>query len=193
VNCSAAILRQWRREDPDRLLQAALSQAERLAELAPEVEALRVQIASLHQQLEVKTKRIAELQAALEAAQRAAHRQAAPFRLEPQKRAVTPKRPGRKRGHPGAFRRKPDHIDEDIEVQLCSCPHCGGTQFKDQHTLEQLIEDIPPVRPHVTRLTTYQGTCVQCGQSLRSTHPLQMSLTIGAAGVQLGPRALALA
>jgi transposase len=193
VNCSAAILRQWRREDPDRLLQAALSQAERLAELAPGVEALRVQIASLHQQLEVKTKRIAELQAALEAAQRAAHRQAAPFRLEPQKRAVTPKRPGRKRGHPGAFRRKPDHIDEDIEVQLCSCPHCGGTQFKDQHTLEQLIEDIPPVRPHVTRLTTYQGTCVRCGQSLRSTHPLQMSLAIGAAGVQLGPRALALA
>ena len=193
MNCSAAILRQWRREDPDRLLQAALSQAERLAELAPGVEALRVQIASLHQQLEVKTKRIAELQAALEAAQRAAHRQAAPFRLEPQKRAVTPKRPGRKRGHPGAFRRKPDHIDEDIEVQLCSCPHCGGTQFKDQHTLEQLIEDIPPVRPHVTRLTTYQGTCVRCGQSLRSTHPLQMSLAIGAAGVQLGPRALALA
>ena len=193
MNCSAAILRQWRREDPDRLLQAALSQAERLAELAPEVEALRVHIASLYQQLEVKTKRIAELQAALQAAERAAHRQAAPFRLEPQKRAVTPKRPGRKRGHPGAFRRKPDHIDEDIEVQLCSCPHCGGTQFKDQHTLEQLIEDIPPVRPHVTRLTTYQGTCVQCGQSLRSTHPLQMSLAIGAAGVQLGPRALALA
>src|SRR5208283_862516 len=47
--------------------------------------------------------------------------------------------------------------------------------------------------PQVTRLTTYQATCVQCGQSLRSTHPLQMSLAIGAAGVQLGPRALAVA
>ena len=69
MNCSAAILRQWRREDPDRLLQAALSQAERLAELAPEVEALRFQNASLHQQLEVKTKRIAQLEEALAAAQ----------------------------------------------------------------------------------------------------------------------------
>src|SRR5260370_1197387 len=193
MNCSAAILRQWRREDPDRLLQAALSQAERLAEMAPEVEALRAQNASLHQQLEVKTKRIAELQAALQAAQRAAHRQAAPFRLEPQKRAVAPKPPGRKHGHPGAFRHNPEQIDEHIEVQLYSCPHCGGAQFKDQHTIEQLIEDIPPVRPHVTRLTTYQATCLQCGQSLRSTHPLQMSLAIGAAGVQLRPRALALA
>ena len=26
MNCSAAILTQWRREDPDRLLQAALSE-----------------------------------------------------------------------------------------------------------------------------------------------------------------------
>src|SRR4030081_359070 len=154
MNCSAAILTQWRREDPDRLLQAALSQAERLAEMAPQAEALRAQNAWLHQQVEVKTKRIAELQAALEAAQRAAHRQAAPFRIEAQKRAAAPKRPGRKHGHPGAFRHKPEQTDEHIEVQLCSCPHCGGAQFKDQHAIEQLIEDIPPVRPHVTRLTT---------------------------------------
>ena len=193
MNCSAAILRQWRREDPDRLLQAALSQAECLAEMAPELDALRAENASLHQQLEVKTKRIAQLEEALAAAQRAAHRQAAPFRVEPQKRALAPKRPGRKRGHPGAFRHQPDHIDEDLEAKLCSCPHCGGAQFKDQHTIEQLIEDLPPVRPHVTRLTTYQATCVGCGQSVRSQHPLQMSLAVGAAGVHLGPRALALA
>ena len=161
--------------------------------MAPELEALRVQNASLHQQLEVQTKRIAELQEALQAAERAAHRQAAPFRVEPQKRAVAPKRPGRKPGHPGAYRHKPDAIDEHLEVQLRSCPHCGGSQFKDPHTIEQLIEDIPPVRPHVTRLTTYQATCVSCGQRVRSEHPLQMSLAMGAAGVHLGPRALALA
>ena len=193
MNCSAAILSQWRREDPDRLLQAALSQAERLAEMAPEVEVLRAENASLYQQLEVTTKRLAQLEEALEAALRAAHRQAAPYRIEPQKRAVAPKRPGRQRGHPGAFRHKPDYLDEDIEVGLCSCPHCGGTQFKDQNAIEQLIEDILPVRPHVTRLTTYHATCVGCGQSVRSKHPLQMSLASGAAGVHLGPRALAVA
>ena len=193
MNVAAAMLRQWHREDPARLLQAALWQAERLAEMAPELEALRVQNASLHQEREVQTKRIAQLEEALQAAQRAAHRQAAPFRIEPQKRAVAPKRPGRKHGHAGAFRHKPDHIDEHIEVELCCCPHCGGSRFKDPHTIEQLIEDIPAVRPHVTRLTTYQATCVQCGQSVRSEHPLQMSLAIGAASVHLGPQALALA
>src|ERR1700724_4445466 len=193
MKITAGTLRQWHRENPARLLQAALLQAERLTEMAPELDALRTENASLHQQLEVKTKRIAQLEEALQAAQRAAHRQAAPFRVEPQKRAVAPKRPGRKRGHPGAFRHKPDYIDEDIEVGLCSVPYCGGTQFKDQNAIEQLIEDIPPVRPHVTRLTTYQATCVGCGQSVRSKHPLQMSLAIGAAGVHLGPRALAVA
>ena len=193
MKITAGILRQWHRENPARLLQAALLQAERLAQMAPELEALRVQNASLHQQLEVKTKRIAQLEEALATAQRVAHRQAAPFRVEPQKRSVAPKRPGRKRGHPGACRHKPDHIDEHLEIKLCSCPHCGGAQFKDQHRIEQLIEDIPPVHPHVRRLTTYQATCVGCGQSVRSEHPLQMSLAIGAAGVHLGPRALALA
>ena len=188
-----AILIRWRREDPDRLLQAALRQARELAELLPELDGLRSQSAMLRQQLEIQAKRIAQLEEALQGAQRAAHRQAAPFRVEPQKRSVAPKRPGRKAGHPGACRHKPDHIDEYLEVQLCSCPHCGGSQFKDPHTIEQLIEDIPPVRPHVTRLTTYQATCVRCGQPVHSQHPLQMSLAMGAASVHLGPRALALA
>src|SRR4249920_3470741 len=136
MKIAAALLEQWHRENPARLLQAALSQAERLAQMAPELEALRAQNAALHQQLEFKTKRIAQLEAALQEAQRAAHRQAAPFRGDPQKRAATPKRPGRKRGHPGACRPEPEQIDESFEVKLCSCPHCGGTQFKDHHAID---------------------------------------------------------
>jgi hypothetical protein len=65
MKIAVAMLQQWHRENPARLLQAALLQAERLAQMAPELEALRAQNASLHQQLEVKTKRIAQLEAAL--------------------------------------------------------------------------------------------------------------------------------
>ena len=193
MKIAAALLQQWYSQNPARLLQAALLQAERLAQMAPELEALRAQNAWLHEQLEAKTKCIAQLESQLQEAQRAAYRQAAPFRGDPQKRAVAPKRPGRKRGHPGVCRPEPEQIDESLEVQLCRCPHCGGTQFKDHHATEQVIEDIPPVRPHVTRLTTYDATCVGCGQSVRSQHPLQMSLANGAASVHLGPRALAMA
>src|SRR5215831_17268005 len=193
VKATVAILTRWRHEDPDRLLEAALRQARELAVLVPELAELHSQNATLRQQLEIQTKRIAQLEEALQGAERAAHRQAAPFRIEEKKRLIEPKRPGRKHGHAAAFRHHPDHIDQCVEVQLCACPHCGGRQFIDQSQLQQFIEDIPPVRPHVTRLTTYEATCVQCGQHVRSSHPLQMSLAIGAAGVQLGPRALALA
>jgi transposase len=193
MKATVAILTRWHREDPDRLLACALRQARELAEVVPELDGLRSQNAALAQQLEIQTKRIAQLEEALQAAQRAAHRQAAPFRIEEKKRVLAPKPPGRKLGHPGAFRHRPDHIDEYIEVELCACPHCGARDFIDQSQIEQFIEDTPPVRPHVTHLTTYEATCVRCGQHVRSSHPLQMSLATGAASVQLGPRALALA
>jgi hypothetical protein len=50
-------------------------------------------------------KRIAKSEEALQAVERAAHRQAAPFRIEEKKRVLTPRPPGRKHGHPGAFYR----------------------------------------------------------------------------------------
>lgn len=62
----------------------------------------------------------------------------------------------------------------------------------DRTPLTQYIEEIPPVRPKVTRLTTWDGTCAKCGR-VHSSHPLQTSRAGGAAAVQLGPRASALA
>src|SRR6266446_5212946 len=98
MKTAAAILTQWRHQDPDRLLQTALRQAQQLAEMSPELERLSAENAWLSQQLEATTKRIVELEEALETAQRAAYRQAAPFRIPEQKRVPAPKRPGRKRG-----------------------------------------------------------------------------------------------
>lgn len=137
-------------------------------------------------------RRVAELTAALEDACRAAARQAAPFRREEQ-RKVPPgekKRPGRKPGHRGTSRPLPEVVDDEIEEPLPCCPQCGGP-VSDRRPLTQSIEEIPPLRPRVTRLVTWQGTCVRCGK-VRSTHPLQTSTAQGAAAVQLGPRALAI-
>ena len=72
MKVAAALLRQWYNDNPARLLQAALWQAERLAEMAPQLEALRTENASLHQQLEAKTKRLAQVEKALQAAEREA-------------------------------------------------------------------------------------------------------------------------
>jgi hypothetical protein len=133
------------------------------------------------------------LRTQLEEAQRATARQAAPFR-RPDTRKIPPeqhKRPGRKPGHPGVFRQAPEHIDERVEVPLDACPRCGR-RIDDAQRVTQIIEELPPVRPHVVEVVTYTACCPCCGD-IRSTHPLQTSTAEGAAKVQLGPRALSIA
>lgn len=169
--------------------QAALA----MAKLRDENRELRKQ---LQQALDLVSQLSAEnekLKARLEELERKSARQAAPFRRR-QRKKVDPtkkKRPGRKPGHPGAYRGVPDHVDDELEVPLPNCPHCHG-EVANRTPLTQYIEEIPPVRPHVTRLVTWSAECPACGE-VRSTHPRQTSLGQGAAQVQLGPRALALA
>lgn len=142
------------------------------------------------EQLEQENRSLREM---LEQAQRTAARQAAPFRRDENKK-IPPqehKRPGQKPGHTGHCRKEPEHIDEILRIPLEKCPICNGP-VSDCQKLEQVIEEIPPIRPRVVKLITYSGICQRCGQ-VRSTHPLQTSRGQGAAKVQLGPRALSLA
>jgi transposase len=137
-----------------------------------------------------------ELAAALEkiaALEQAAARQAAPFRRPENKKVPAEQRkpPGRKPGHEGAFRAIPKHVDHEINVPLAKCPKCGG-KVSDRLPRTQYIEELPPIRPQVIRLTTWAGVCPCCGE-VQSTHPLQTSVAQGAAQTMLGPRALALA
>ena len=73
-----------------------------------------------------------------------------------------------------------------------TCPRCGRALVGRPQRCEQIIEEIVPARPHVTRVITYQGDCPVCG-AVESRHRLQTSHGPGAAKVQLGPRALAMA
>jgi hypothetical protein len=164
-----------------------------LEQLRQENQALRAQVAALEETVRDLLGRQRTLQEQLDEQARASARQAAPFRRRERLKvpAERKKRPGRPKGNPGGFRPVPDHVDEQAEVPLTGCPCCGGP-LATVEAVEQFIEDLPPPRPHVTRLVTYKGTCPRCGE-VRSTHPLQMSEATGAAKVQLGPRAVALA
>jgi hypothetical protein len=186
--CTPAQLRQWAREDPPRLLRAGLRQIEQLQQRSRQLTELRAELTA-------SQARVTELETLLEAAQREAKRQAAPFRVPEARRTQNPKRPGRKAGHPGAYRPRPAHVDEEIAVPLepCPCPGCGGRHWSAPREVEQFIEELPVIRPHVTRLRTYEATCTGCGETVASRHPLQVSHATGAAGTHLGPRALALA
>lgn len=166
-------------------MEEALAEArEQICRLQEQVRVLSVRV----EQLERENRQLREQ---LGDAERAAARQAGPFRREPRRKVPESqkKRPGRGQGHAGANRAVPKQVDEQVDVPLSGCPKCGGP-LTDVLALEQYIEEIPPVRPHVTRLVTYSGECACCGE-VHSTHPLQTSRAGGAAKVQLGPRALA--
>lgn len=163
------------------------------AQLQAENAQLRAENAEIRVQLTEALGANRQLQDRLDEAERASARQAAPFRRREPKKVPegSKKRPGRPKGHPGVHRAVPDHVDEHLDIPLPGCPHCGGP-VTGVGAVEQFIEDVPPVRPHVTRLVTYRGQCAACGE-VHSAHPLQTSMATGAAKVQLGPRARALA
>jgi transposase len=152
---------------------------------------LRRRVAELEIENEKLRNENSQLQEKLKAVSREAFRQAAPFRRRGPLRSKAPKKPGRRPGHPGSRRPVPKQIDERVETPLSRCPHCGG-RVTDVRPIKQTVEDIPAVRAVVTQIVTYRGTCADCGP-VRSTHPRQVSLASGAAGVQVGPRAAALA
>ena len=160
-------------------------------ELATENEQLRAENTVLKRRLTELEALVKELQAQLEAALRAGKRQAAPFSKGAPK--PEPKTPGRKVGHPAAQRPKPQKVDRVEEASLPSqCPGCGGPVVEDKVDVQYQV-DIPPVQPVVTEFHVHVGHCEACQRRLQGHHPQQTSDALGAAGVQLGPRALTLA
>ena len=134
------------------------------------------------------------LRAEVDALRRAAKRQAAPFsKGDP---TPNPKRPGRRPGAAygtRAYRQPPEHVDQVVEVELpAGCPGCGG-ELVLERVATQHVEDLPAARPLVTCYQVQVGRCRVCGRRVQPRHPGQTSDALGAAGTQLGPRAVALA
>ena len=173
------------RGQPDALIALIIEQA-------AVIEQLRRQVATLEARIRELDDQTRGLQQRVEQAERTAARQAAPFRRDPLTRVAVPRRPGRRPGAPGTRRAVPLQIDHEVVVPLLVCPTCQGP-VTGVRPCVQYIEEIPPVRPQVTRLITHRGHCRHCAGPVQSTHPLQVSRAQGAAGVHLGPRALAVA
>jgi transposase len=130
----------------------------------------------------------------LEMARRRANRQAAPFsRGLPN---AHPERSGRKAGiayGTKAHRRPPPHVDITHDAALpTACPDCGGP-VRPRRVVLQYQEDLPVQRPVVHEFRVVIGQCRQCHRRVQGRHPLQTSEALGAAAVQLGPQAVALA
>lgn len=158
----------------------------------PQCVRLGQELAALRRELEQLRQDNEQLKNLLAAAQRSGKRQAAPFSRGTRKQ--NPKKPGRKKGHPGARRTQPDRVDRTLEAPpLEFCPGCGGG-LEDTQPEENYETDIPePSEPVVTRFIFARGWCPWCKKWVYSRHPEQSSTAIGAAACHVGARVRALA
>lgn len=160
--------------------------------LRRELEQVRQERAQLERDRERLREENEQLKRQLEDAQRTSKRQAAPFSRRT--RTPHPRRPGRKPGAAyGTRHRKPipNRVDEVIPVPAPARCVCGGA-------LE--VEKIESQYQHeIVRKTVWKRfdvticRCTVCHQRMHGRDPRQTSDAFGAAAVQVGPDALALA
>jgi transposase len=87
---------------------------------------------------------------------------------------VTARRRGAPAGHPGWYRREPDHVDQVVEVPAPKvCPHCENDRLLPcAEVYKHLQEDIVLVpRTRVIQYVHQQGLCTRCGRAVYQTAP----------------------
>jgi hypothetical protein len=94
--------------------------------------------------------------------------------------------PGRKPGHPAAFRAMPPRINTHVDVPApkdhrghASCPECHA-QLQNVQKHKRIVEDLIPAKKLVICYHTRSGYCPGCRKRVESRHPDQPPLPAGA-------------
>jgi transposase len=140
-------------------------------------------------QIEVLTKRVAELEAKLGRPPKTADNSSVPPSQGHKPNRVERRAAKKKKGHPGAFRQLSENPDRVMEARAETCPHCAhALSAADQpafHAYDHI--ELPPIKPVVTRIHRHRGTCPCCRRGFSAPVPEGM-----APGSPFGPGLAAL-
>lgn len=141
-------------------------------DVAIELDYLRKRVNSVEKALDYSTEEIIKLRKIIEELEsEKSHLESelsealqAPFNKRKKEEAPeNPKKRGAPVGHPGWFRKKPDHIDKTIDVYLDFCPYCGNKDISPcNHTTEHIQEDLEDGKVIVTRFVHLYFWCPHC-------------------------------
>lgn len=161
-----SIARMWREHAGH--LQAYLNhEREENSRLRSELDAVGNELAAARAQVERLSRQVGELTSALEARPPSTVPSVPDF-VKADVPARTPKKPGRKQGHPAALRPSPVKIDRVVEVPLARddrgrelCPKCRCvlTALRG-HT--RVVEDLTPANVEAVEYKTRSGMCINC-------------------------------
>ena len=144
-----------------------MSQPKFITEYREALKAAEAKIARLEAENAQLKRRVRKLEGQIEAAQRAAKRQVAPFSRRKRKPSGQP--PGRRSGAEHGrhtHRQAPERVDVELFAELPeACPDCGSELEECGECWEQFQEELPEIRALVTRVS---GKWARC-RSLRSS------------------------
>src|SRR6185437_12756425 len=130
-----------------------------------EKDALILSLLPLVGQLEAALARIAELEKRLATFERP--------KKTPDNSSLPPSK-----GRPGVARALEPNPDRIVDATLDACPHCAAAPaaaWCAEPQVPQMVYDrieLPPIRPHVTRVRLFGGRCACCGERAIAAAPI---------------------
>ena len=157
-----------------RVDRSALSDLEKPL-LVKEVKRLDKQNRRLKQKNKKLEEKVRDLEAQLEEYRKKLFKKNA-VKPEDEQPCAPRKKRGAPIGHPGTTRRKPEHIDEHVDVTLKRCPDCGGENLSrcrrhEDHYQEDIV--LPQVK--VTRFRHHIYYCKDCRKTVQGVGEGEMS------------------
>lgn len=74
---------------------------------------------------------------------------------------------GAKKGHKGAGRKSPEHIDREVDVYLTNCDTCDTLLHRTSSVDERIVLDIPQTLPIATLYRIERQWCTNCHKEVR--------------------------